>query len=206
MGRTLPVTTILHSPDAVDSRSMLSASAHPSQLPQVPHASSRTTESTLASRPRSFGLADGVPTPAAVLCIAAEADADGGGATGPPPPACLRAGRTPAAASTSTMGAWPAELCIRCAYVQLSLGIIRKGKYIRGFWDVPWPKDELAPELRGVATPLPYGHCDAQCMSDDHRQSAHRAMPHIRSRRAALGRRTRFVCARPGIAHSERAI
>ncbi len=111
---------MLHSPDAVDSRSMLSASAHPSHVPHVPHASSRTTESTLASRPRSsgkliFGRDDRVQTPA--LCITDAADA---GATGPPPE-CFRTGRTPAAARTSTIGAWPDVLCIRCAYVQLSL-------------------------------------------------------------------------------------
>ena len=132
MGRKFPVTTILHSPDAVDSKSILSASAHPSHVPHVPHASSRTTESTLASRPRSsgrpiFGRADTIPAPATV-CIAETADADDGGATGPPP-AFFRAGRTPAAARMSTMGAWPAALCIRCAYVQLSLDLegVKKG-------------------------------------------------------------------------------
>lgn len=114
MDRKFPVTTI-HSPDAVDFKSMLSASAHPSHVPHVPHASSRTTESTLASRRAD----DRLPIP--VLCIAdADADADDAKTTGAPP-ACFRAGHTPAAASTSTMGAWPAVPCIRCAYVQLSL-------------------------------------------------------------------------------------
>jgi hypothetical protein len=72
--------------------------------------------------------------------------------------------------------------------------------------DVPWPKHELAPELRGVAAPLPHGHPDAQCVRNDHRESAHCAVPHVRSRRAALGRGARFVCARPGMAHAERAV
>src|SRR6266852_3098935 len=44
----LPVTMTLPSPDAVDSNSMFRASAHPSHAPHVPHASSRTTDSTLA--------------------------------------------------------------------------------------------------------------------------------------------------------------
>jgi hypothetical protein len=172
--------TMLHSPDAVDSRSMLSASAHPSHVPHVPHASSRTTESTLASRPRSSGrlifgrTADRVPTPA--LCVP---DADEARTTGPPP-ACFRAGRTPAAARTSTMGAWPAVLCIRCAYVQLSLETvgsisedIYKGQH------VPWPKHELAPQLRGVAAPLPHGHPYAQSVRNDHRKPAHCAVTNV---------------------------
>lgn len=98
-----PVTTTLHSPDAVDSNSMFRASAHPSHAPQVPHASSRTTDSTLASRASA-------PRPNGRLIFGLDAT-----------PGTFRAARTPAAARTSTIGACPTVFCIRCTYVQLSL-------------------------------------------------------------------------------------
>jgi hypothetical protein len=109
----LPVTTMFHSPDAVLSKSMAKTSAHPSHTPHTPHASSRTTDSAFVSRPaapRSSGrLILGLMVPVAPTP-----------ATGPAP-APFRAERTPAAARTSRIGAWPLVLCIRCTYVQLSL-------------------------------------------------------------------------------------
>lgn len=73
--------------------------------------------------------------------------------------------------------------------------------------NVPWPKHELASQLRGIAAPLPHGHPDAQSVRDDHREPAHGAMTHVRARRAALGRGgARLVCARRGMAHAERAV
>lgn len=157
---------MFHSPDAVDSRSMFKVSAHPSHAPHVPHASSRTTDRTFASRspaPRSNGrLILGLIGPTALVALTRPG----------PAPAPFRAERTPAVARTSTIGAWPPVLCIRCTYVQLSLSVATDQDVIcnqKGKVDVPRPKHELSAKLRRVPAPLPHGHPDAQRVGDNHR-------------------------------------
>lgn len=136
----LPVTMTFHSPDAVGSKPIFKTSAHPSHAPHAPHASSRTTDSTLGSRSRPPA-----PRPNGRLIFGRTVPV---AATGPgPAPGTLRAPRTPAATRTSTIGAWPVVLCIRCTYVQLSLatGQISHTKKREGTGAYPGPSTNSPP-------------------------------------------------------------